>query len=148
MILFAFDRDLTIDVNQGPVPLSWVIQIAKRHKVYAIGNRALGPEAGIPNHVDIKRMVRERGVKVVERQPNWEGRLGVLIPEDQVYRNVERTRSNIEGKFRRMSYLDALHPEATRKIVVDDLPLHHMRGWEYWTPAGFKTMGLETWLTA
>ncbi len=30
MILFAFDRDLTVDVSQGPVPLDLIIHLARK----------------------------------------------------------------------------------------------------------------------
>jgi len=48
MLVFAFDRDWTIDVNPHPrhdaVPLEWVRHLAHEtpHAVYAIGNQTLG----------------------------------------------------------------------------------------------------------
>lgn len=47
--VFAFDRDLTVDVNQGPVPLEWVRHLDGRpdSKVIAIGNQRLVDEADV-----------------------------------------------------------------------------------------------------
>jgi len=59
MLVFAFDRDWTIDVNPHPrhdaVPLEWVRHLAHEtpHAVYAIGNQTLAEEAAIPGVVDI-----------------------------------------------------------------------------------------------
>jgi len=59
MVVFAFDRDWTVDVNPHPrkeaVPLEWVRHLAHEtdHPVYAIGNQALADEAAIPGVVDI-----------------------------------------------------------------------------------------------
>ena len=59
MLVFAFDRDWTVDVNPNPnkeaVPLEWVRHLAHEteHAVYAIGNQLLADEAAIPGVVDI-----------------------------------------------------------------------------------------------
>lgn len=58
MIVFAFDREFTVDLNPHPtrqaVPLDWVQTLAhETHRVYAIGNQNLADEAAIPGVVDI-----------------------------------------------------------------------------------------------
>jgi hypothetical protein len=48
MKIFAFDRDETVDVNGGPIPLGWVHWLAREthHEVWAVGNQLLVDEAG------------------------------------------------------------------------------------------------------
>jgi len=77
MLVFAFDRDWTIDVNPHPrhdaVPLEWVRHLAHEtpHAVYAIGNQTLAEEAAIPGVVDI-----------VGRHPDdWDEWLGEKQPD-------------------------------------------------------------------
>ncbi|NIU04053.1 MAG: adaptin protein, partial [Gammaproteobacteria bacterium] len=45
MIVFAFDRDLTVDSSPhpGPIPLKWVRFLARKTacEVWAVGNQAL-----------------------------------------------------------------------------------------------------------
>lgn len=136
-MIIGFDRDLTIDVNEGPIPLDWVIQLRAVHKVYAIGNPLLGPEAGIQTHRDIKQRAGALGLQTKIYEPDWAN--WPVVPVEQ--------RSNIEGKFRRLSRLAALHPDEKTRISVDDYPLYRMPGWTYWTPGGFYKMGLDYWLT-
>jgi hypothetical protein len=77
MLVFAFDRDWTVDVNPHPrhdaVPLVWVRHLAHEtpHAVYAIGNQTLAEEAAIPGVVDI-----------VGRHPDdWDEWLGEKQPD-------------------------------------------------------------------
>lgn len=48
--IFTFDRDQTVDVNEGPVPLTWVRHLAHEagYTVYCHGNPRLTDEANIP----------------------------------------------------------------------------------------------------
>ncbi len=48
MIVFAFDRDLTVSTGFGPIPLEIVVELSKKYIVYAYGNPILSVEAGIP----------------------------------------------------------------------------------------------------
>lgn len=53
MKVIAFDRDNTVDVSGGPIPLSWVKGLAKQHEVWAFGNQRLRNEANIPGEVEM-----------------------------------------------------------------------------------------------
>ena len=134
-LVLAFDRDGTIDSSPdpGPIPLAWLPKLAEVAHVYAIGNPLLGPEAGIPDHHEIKRRAKTLKYRVIE--PDWS--VWTVVPEDQ--------RDNIAGKFRRLSRLSAIHPNMLR-LSIDDYPLYRMPGWTYWTPSGFFRQGLDHWL--
>jgi HEAT repeat protein len=120
MLVFAFDRDWTVDVNPHPrreaVPLDWVRHLAHEtsHAVYAIGNQRLAEEADIPGVVDI-----------VGRHPDdWEHWLGGKQPDGR----YERFPSRRE----RLALIADLHPDADSYIVVDDLDLGDVDGWEHY----------------
>lgn len=120
MFVFAFDRDWTVDVNPHPrheaVPLAWVRHLAHEtpHAVYAIGNQTLAEEAAIPGVVDI-----------VGRHPDdWETWLGEKQPTGR-YEQFPRRRERLE-------LIADLHPEADGYIVVDDLDLSDVDGWEHY----------------
>jgi len=119
MLVFAFDRDWTIDVNPHPrhdaVPLEWVRHLAHEtpHAVYAIGNQTLA-EAAIPGVVDI-----------VGRHPDdWDEWLGEKQPDGR-YEQFPLRRE-------RLSLIDDLHPDADSYVVVDDLDLSDVDGWEHY----------------
>lgn len=122
---FAFDRDWTVDVNPHPrkesVPLEWVQQLADEtpHSVYAIGNRMLEDEAGIPGVVDI-----------VHRHPDdaerWLGE-----PTGNEWPERLPTRSE------RLSLIADLHPSIEEFVVVDDLDLSYVDGWTHYYPWEF-----------
>ena len=132
-LLFAFDRDLTVDVNCGAVPLEWVKLLAKRHLVYSVGNPRLGPEAGIPTHNDVKDECKRRGLVVV-------------IPAVSLKHVEDGYLSNAEGKIRRLSRLSALFGRGYDKIIVDDIDLSTMPGWTYFHPDEFYAVGIDRWL--
>ena len=48
--VFAFDRDDTVDVSDGPIPIEWLRWLVEEtaHEVWAIGNQRLRKEADIP----------------------------------------------------------------------------------------------------
>ena len=119
-IVFAFDRDWTVDVNPHPrheaVPLDWVRHLAHdtRHAVYAIGNQDLADEAAIPGVVD-----------VVGRHPDdWERWLGEKQPNGRYER--------FPSRHDRLGLIADLHPDADRYVVVDDLDLGDVDGWEHY----------------
>ncbi|MFW6018550.1 MAG: HEAT repeat domain-containing protein [Halapricum sp.] len=119
MAVFAFDRDWTVDVNPHPnrdaVPLEWVRHLAHEteHAVYAIGNQDLAAEAAIPGVVDI-----------VGRHPDdWGQWLGEKRPNGRYERFPLRRE--------RLSLIEDLHPEADRFVVVDDLDLSDVEGWDH-----------------
>lgn len=68
MKVFAFDRDGTIEVNQGPVPLKWVKYLAHEteHKVYAIGNQRLKIEADIPGLQELGVYGRKHALRILK----------------------------------------------------------------------------------
>ncbi|QCC51413.1 HEAT repeat domain-containing protein [Halapricum salinum] len=120
MLIFAFDRDWTVDVNPHPhheaVPLEWVRHLAHEtdHAVYAIGNQELTEEAAIPGVVDI-----------VGRHPDhWDEWLGSKQP-DGYYEQFPLRRE-------RLSLIADLHPDADGYIVIDDLDLSDVEGWQHY----------------
>jgi HEAT repeat protein len=120
MLVFAFDRDWTVDVNPHPrhdaVPLEWVRHLAHEtdHSVYAIGNQTLAEEAAIPGVVDI----------VGRHSDDWEQWLGEKQP-DGYYEQFPLRRE-------RLALIADLHPDADGYIVVDDLDLADVDGWDHY----------------
>jgi len=119
-LVFAFDRDWTVDVNPHPrheaVPLEWVRHLAHDtdHAVYAIGNQDLAEEAAIPGVVDI----------VGRHDDPWDEWLGAKQP-DGYYEQFPLRRE-------RLTLISDLHPDADGYIVVDDLDLSDVDGWEHY----------------
>jgi len=109
MIVFAFDRDLTVDTSEGPIPLSTIISLAKHFPAYAIGNQQLVLEANIPG--------RES------------------LGPDKVYLSNAVVEQNIGGKHLRLQKLLKLYPTFTR-ICTDDYNIS-FKGWHYFTPYDF-----------
>jgi HEAT repeat protein len=120
MLVFAFDRDWTVDVNPHPrheaVPLEWVRHLAHEteHAVYAIGNQALADEAAIPGVVDIVGM----------HPDDWNEWLGEKRP-DGYYERFPTRRE-------RLGLIAELHPDADGYVVVDDLDLSDVDGWDHY----------------
>jgi len=120
MLVFAFDRDRTVDVNPHPrhdaVPLKWVRHLAHEtpHAVYAIGNLKLAEEAAIPGVVNI-----------VGRHPDsWDEWLGGKQPDGRY--------EQFPLRCERLSLIADLHPDADGYVVVDDLDLSDVDGWEHY----------------
>jgi hypothetical protein len=120
MLVFAFDRDWTVDVNPHPdrqaVPLDWVRELAHgtEHAVYAIGNQDLAEEAAIPGVVDIVGM----------HPDDWDAWLGDRRPDGRYERFPERRE--------RLQLIADLHPDAEGYVVVDDLDLGDVPGWDHY----------------
>lgn len=120
MLVFAFDRDWTVDVNPPPnkeaVPLEWVRHLAHEteHAVYAIGNQLLADEAAIPGVVDI----------VGRHSDDWEEWLGEKQP-DGYYERFPTRRE-------RLALIADLHPGADDYIVIDDIDLSDVDGWDHY----------------
>jgi hypothetical protein len=120
MLVFAFDRDWTVDVNPHPnrkaVPLEWVRHLAHEtdHAVYAIGNQALADEAAVPGVVDI----------VGKHPDDWATWLGEKGPDGRYERFPTR--------HERLALIAELHPDAERYVVVDDLDLRDVAGWDHY----------------
>ena len=132
MILFAFDRDSTVDSSPspGPVPLAWVRWLAKHYPVWAIGNPALGPEAGIPTHRDIAKRLRA--------DPQHAARLSGARA---AFSGLPAREVNVKSKVFRLAGLDRLVPDPTIRIVVDDFAIPVESHWIYMTPEDF----VEAW---
>jgi len=119
MFVLAFDRDWTVDVNPHPrreaVPLEWVRYWAHdcEHEVWAIGNQDLVEEANIPGTVESIRR-RDGGISVLGEQDE----LGYYDwwPE----------------RDERLYILAELFHSAEEYIVVDDLDLSYVDGWEHY----------------
>lgn len=114
MHVFAFDRDDTIDVNPHPrespmVPLSWVTHLAHEthHEVWATGNQTLTMEADIPG-VD-------EALNRLDRDPG----------------------DNLPMRRERVLMLGDLFPDANSYVVVDDVDLSHLDGWDHYYPWDF-----------
>jgi len=58
MVVFIFDRDMTVDTSFGPVPLEVIMKLKERYPVYAYGNPLLSAEAGIPYAQGITKEMR------------------------------------------------------------------------------------------
>jgi hypothetical protein len=120
MFVFAFDRDWTVDVNPHPqhdaVPLEWVRYIAHEteHRAYAIGNQMLAEEAAIPGVVDI----------VGRHADEWDQWLGEK-QSDGYYEQFPTRRE-------RLSLIADLHPDADGYVVVDDIDLSDVAGWDHY----------------
>ena len=120
MLVFAFDRDWTVDVNPHPrhdaVPLEWVRHLAHEsdHVVCAIGNQQLAEEAAIPGVVDI----------FGKHADDWDRWLGGKRPDGR----YERFPSRRE----RLALIADLHPNADGYVVVDDLDLSDVDGWDHY----------------
>lgn len=69
-MIFAFDRDSTTDSSHGPVPVSLIKKLKEKNVVYAIGNRRLVDEAGIPYAEGGSKTERLRWIK--RQHPNAE----------------------------------------------------------------------------
>ena len=119
MYLLAFDRDWTVDVNPHPdreaVPLAWVRHWAHEtdHAVWAIGNQDLVAEADIPGTVE---SIRRRDGDIE------------ALGERNEFGRYEHWPTREE----RLHILADLFPEADRRIVVDDLDLSRVEGWEHY----------------
>ena len=120
MMVFAFDRDWTVDVNPRPgyeaVPLAWVRHLAHEtdHEVWAIGNQELKREADVPGIVELSERYYEEG----------SGRLGEK--DDRGYYEFWPPRCE------RLRILAGLSPDAAEHIVVDDLDLGDVDGWNHY----------------
>ncbi len=122
-ILIAFDRDKTIDVNQGPIPLELVIKLSHIHCVWAIGNQLLKEEAHILGIDEIRdHFGLGKKMKLVR---------GPI---------EDRISHNIRSKKRRLTLLGKIYPLLPRKICTDDYDISGVMGWEYYTPDDFLEM--------
>jgi hypothetical protein len=119
MYVLAFDRDWTVDVNPHPhheaVPLEWVRYWAHDtpHEVWAIGNQDLVDEANIPGTVESIR----------RRDGDLEA-LGETGPDGYYEWWPDRDE--------RLRILADLFPDAAGYVVVDDLDLSHVDGWDHY----------------
>ena len=132
MIVIGFDRDLTVDVNGGPIPLALVRRFAgdKNFEVWAIGNQRLKEEAGIPGIDEMKERLGQ-GPKSRDNKKNAE--LNIL----------SKTERNIKAKIERCRMLKQLFPSATKYIVVGDFDVSAAEGWEWFSPAAFLNAASE-----
>lgn len=119
MFVLAFDRDWTVDVNPHPnreaVPLSWVRYWAHEtdHEVWAIGNQDLVEEADIPGTVEC---IRQRDGDITALGEQDEAGYYEWWPE----------------RDERLNILLELFPDADQYIVVDDIDLSHVGGWDHY----------------
>lgn len=120
-IVFAFDRDHTVNVGELSaredrelVPLEWVQYLAHMtpHYVYATGNQSLTTEADIPGISDI-----------VDQHPRGEELAAADSPRLSAFGPSRRTR---------VEMLTDIH-EASQYIVVDDVDLSDLDGWDHYT---------------
>ncbi len=120
MIVLAFDRDWTVDVNPHPnreaVPLDYVKHWNEKteHEVWATGNQLLVEEANIPGTVETVRRLK--------------GDLSLLGKKDEQTGLYEHW----PERETRLKMLEELFPEADQYIVVDDLNLKHVENWDHY----------------
>ncbi len=130
MIVFGFDRDSTVNSSEapGPIPLDWVIWLAREtpHEVWAIGNQKLKAEASIPGLDKLRErlgITKKKGGAALKDKNN----------------RLDRRAANVKGKHKRLRLLQQAFPEAKRYICVDDFGevAHVGAPWEYFTPQAF-----------
>ena len=119
MYVLAFDRDWTVDVNPHPyreaVPLEWVRYWAHEteHEVWAIGNQDLVEEADVPGTVESIR--RRDGDTDALGEQDASGRYDWWPEREE-----------------RLRILAAQFRDADGHVVVDDLDLGHVDGWNHY----------------
>lgn len=120
MIVLAFDRDWTVDVNPHPnregVPLEYVRYWNEEtpHEVWATGNQILVDEADIPGTVESVRRLK--------------GDISAFGNKDEQTGRYE----NWPERETRLKILECLFPEAEQYIVIDDLNLKHVDNWDHY----------------
>ena len=120
MIVLAFDRDWTVDVNPHPnreaVPLEYVRYWSEEtpHEVWATGNQLLVDEAAIPGTVETVRRLK--------------GDLSLFGEYDETTGRY----ANWPERATRLKMLEELFPEADQYIVVDDLDLSSVDNWDHY----------------
>lgn len=116
-MIFAFDRDGTVETSNGPIPISTVRTLdAQGHDVWAIGNQLLREEAGIRGVIELL------------------GKIGIHesnLRQDIFYSGAVEKRG-------RLYLLRRLYPHRIG-IVVDDSDLSDMcvNGWIHFYPQDF-----------
>lgn len=120
-IVFAFDRDRTVRVNQlyrsdTLVPLAWLRHLAHEtdHEVWAIGNQTLKGEADIPGIEELAERYYEAGINRLGEKNDW-GRYE--------FWPVRRERLRL---------LAEEFPDAAEYIVVDNIDLSDVDGWSHY----------------
>lgn len=120
-IVFAFDRDRTVRVNQlykpdTLVPLAWVRYLAHEtdHEVWAIGTQTLKGEADIPGIETLAERYYEAGIDRLGEKNDW-GRYE--------FRPVRRER---------LRMLAEEFPDSAEYIIVDDIDLSDVDGWSHY----------------
>ncbi|WP_244265043.1 hypothetical protein [Halorhabdus tiamatea] len=104
------------DDDKDGVPIEWVGHLAHHtdHIVYATGNQTLKDEAKIPGIGEI-----------VKAYPGT----------DQDGEDVDL--SSRPKRRERVDMLKAIYPDADRFVVVDDIDLSDMEGWDHFYPWDF-----------
>ena len=107
-LVFAFDRDDTVDTSYGPVPVAWVSHLDARDdaKAIAIGNQDLVDEAGIDglywlaDELGYEEPVPPRADRLV-RVREWADAQGASVVHhvDDAHVNVEGVASHRPAEF-------------------------------------------------
>ena len=148
MIVFAFDRDSTVDVNppddgSPAVPLDWVMHLAHHteHEVWATGNQQLVAEADIPgDDAAVAAYIDRWGDPAAHIEARPTPNLEVQVIDDPhppdpdlttaVYRyETEDIRPTRQQRIR---LVGALFPDADRYVAVDNRYLGFVEGWEHY----------------
>ena len=137
MVVFCFDRDLTVDVNPSdnppeyPVPLDWVKYLAHEtlHPTWATGNQHLCKEADIPG----ANRAREWYMQMEGREPEYRN----TNYQSPNYNPQRRDKLRLIKDCYEHPNCNAPDPDAY--VVVDDVLLTDMEdeGWTYFSPWGF-----------
>ena len=120
MIVLAFDRDWTVDLNPHPmyeaVPLPYVKYWNEQtdHEVWATGNQLLVNEAEIPGTLESVRRLH--------------GDISAFGEKNERTGRYE----NWPQRETRLKILERLFPDADEYIVIDDLDLSHVDNWNHY----------------
>lgn len=145
--VMAFDRDHTIDVNPHPekdaVPLEWLVELNRREEVeaWAIGNQRLTHEAGVPGVAELQKRLGESPLEAsLLGLLTWiDGLLPPALVDGVVVRPIADRIASVSMPTRRerLRLLERLFPDADAYVVVDDVDLSDVDGWEHHFPWEF-----------
>ncbi len=116
--VFSFDRDYTVDVNQGPVPLDWIKKLKDHEECvcWAHGNQRLKQESGIPGIEEAHQRAEDETLS----------KLG-----------LSRDPTVLPPRKKRLYLIGSLYSSSTKKVCVDDVNLSRLKGWDYYPPSEF-----------
>lgn len=128
-VVFAFDRDGTVDTSGGPIPLALVQELAQHARVWAVGNQALKQEACVPG-LDEMRAALPRW-NVLADPTGWTA--------EEIAADQQKQAHHILQKRIRLFHLGQLYPKTPVRLFVDDYQVT-TSGWTHIYPADFLSL--------